>query len=148
MFDQHNGDAEARTHLLDELHHLGCLARVHPRGRFIQQQQLRLGGQRAADLQPALLAIGQVARQHVAATAQPDELQQAQGLLVRRSLVAHGGGVLQHRAPPGGAQMQMHPHQQVLERGDVAEQADVLIGAADPRCRDAIRRQSVDALAG
>ena len=44
--------------------------------------------------------------------------------------------------------MQMHPDQQVLQRGDVAEQPDVLIGAADPGGGDAVRRQAVDPLAG
>ena len=44
--------------------------------------------------------------------------------------------------------MQMHADQQVLDRGDVPEQPDVLIGAADAGGGDAIGRQPVDALAG
>ena len=132
------------AHLLDEVHHVRGLVRVHPRGRFVEQQQFRLGRERAADLQPPLFAIGEIARQHVAASAQPDEVQQAQRLLVRRALVAHGVRRAQHRTPPGGAQVQMHSDQQILDCGDVAEQADVLIGAADSGRGDAIRRQAVD----
>ena len=38
------------------------LGRVHAGRRLVQEQQLRLGGQRAGDLQAALVAVGQAAR--------------------------------------------------------------------------------------
>ncbi len=106
-----------------------------------------LSRERAADLEPPLLAIGEIAREHVAPAAQPDELQELQRLLMRRGLVASGVRRVEERPPPMRAQMQMHADQQVLDRGDVAEQPDVLIGAADARGGDAIGRQPVDPFA-
>src|SRR6516225_8269804 len=50
-------------------------------------------------------------------------------------------------APPMGAQMEMHADEQVLHRGDVPEQPDILIGAADADGGDPVGRQPVDALA-
>ena len=41
------------------------LLRVHARGRLVEQQQLRVGGQRAGDLDPALVAVGEVDRELV-----------------------------------------------------------------------------------
>jgi hypothetical protein len=37
------------------------LGGVHPGRRFIQRQQARIGGQRAGNLQPPLVAVGEVA---------------------------------------------------------------------------------------
>ena len=39
------------------------LLRVHAGRRLVEQEQLRVGGQRAGDLQPPLVAVGQVHRQ-------------------------------------------------------------------------------------
>ncbi len=90
MLDQHDGDAELVAHLADELHHVGGFARVHARGRLVEHEKLGLGRQRPADLQAALLAIGEVAGEQVAAAAQPDELQQLQRLVMRARLVDAG----------------------------------------------------------
>ena len=46
--------------LADQVHQRGLLARVEPGGRLVEAQQLGLGGQRAGDLQPPLVAVGQV----------------------------------------------------------------------------------------
>jgi hypothetical protein len=67
---------------------------------------------------------------------------------MRRLLVAHCEWRAQHGAKPSGAQMQMHTHQQVLDRRDVPEQPDVLIGPAYAGCGNAVRRQSVNPLTG
>ena len=60
-----------------------AFARIHAGHRLVEQQQPRPGGERPADLQPALLAIGEIARHHVAAAAQADEVQNPQRLLMR-----------------------------------------------------------------
>ena len=43
--------------LLDERGEVRGLLRVHAGGRLVEQQQLRLGGERARDLEPALVAV-------------------------------------------------------------------------------------------
>ena len=50
---------------------------VHARRRLVEQQQLRLAGQRARDLQPPLVAVGQVAGQLVLAAPQADVVEPA-----------------------------------------------------------------------
>ena len=50
--------------------------RVHPRGRLVEQQQLRFARQRARDLEPALHAVGEVARVLLGDVFEPDETQQ------------------------------------------------------------------------
>ena len=50
--------------------------RVHAGGRLIEHEQLRPGRQRAPDLKAPLLAVGEIARQHIAAAAQPDKMEE------------------------------------------------------------------------
>ena len=47
-------------------HGLDALARAHAGERLVEQQQARRGGEREADLQPALLAIGELGDRRVA----------------------------------------------------------------------------------
>ena len=44
------------------------LLRVHARGRLVEEQELRVGGQRPGDLEAALVAVGHVAGELVAST--------------------------------------------------------------------------------
>ena len=61
----------------DERHQLELLGRVEARGGLVEQQQLRLGRQRPGDLEPALVAVGQVAwRPRSAAARDAHELEQ------------------------------------------------------------------------
>ena len=48
------------------------LLRVHAGGRLVEQQQLRLAGQRARNLQPPLVAVGQIPRRDGPLAVQPD----------------------------------------------------------------------------
>ena len=126
---------------------MSVLSRVHSGHRLVEHQQTGPGRERPADLEPALLAVGQVAGVDVTAPGQPDELEQLVGCAQRALLVFAGAAGIEHRAPPGGPQMQVHPDQDVLDGGDVSEQADVLVGAIDPRLRHRVGRDSVDPLA-
>jgi len=60
----------------DQLDQRGLLARIEPGRRFVEAQQFGFGGQRAGDLQSALIAVGQVLGLLLAAMGDPDELQQ------------------------------------------------------------------------
>ena len=62
--------------------------RVHAGGRLVQQQQTRLGGQGAGDLQAALLAIGQVLGDLQLAILQAEHGQKVLGALGQGALLA------------------------------------------------------------
>jgi hypothetical protein len=50
----HEDHGAADHQLADQRHRLGGLLGAHPRGRLIEQQQGRIGGERDADLQMPL----------------------------------------------------------------------------------------------
>ena len=78
MLDEQHGDAGV-TDLADQLEQVLLLGRVEAGRRLVQAEQLGLGGQRPGDLEPALVAVGQVAGQLVGAVRDPDELAAASG---------------------------------------------------------------------
>ncbi len=47
---------------VDQLAEQHLLGGIHAGGRLVEREQLRIGGQRARDLEPALVAVGQRAR--------------------------------------------------------------------------------------
>ena len=62
--------------LVEQLAQLDLLGRVHAGGRFVEREQLRIGGQRARDLQTALVAVRQVARRVVGELRDADVVEQ------------------------------------------------------------------------
>ena len=80
-----------------EVHHVGALARVHPGHRLVEHQQPGPGGQRPADLEPALLTVGEVAGVDVAPARQSDELEQLVGIVLRALLVLARRTGVEHR---------------------------------------------------
>lgn len=86
MLDQDDRDAQLIAQPADEVDGLAGLLRVHAGSGFIEQDELGLRGHRAGDLQPALIAIGQVFGQLAVLALQPDERQQLEGALARRLL--------------------------------------------------------------
>ena len=95
LYHEH-GQVVRVLYLHDELAQLLSLLRVHARGGLVQQQQLRLRGQRAGYLQPALYAVGQAARDLVLQVAEVLLFKQGHGLLLHPALLravrAEGGG--------------------------------------------------------
>ena len=72
----------------DVFHQLFGLVRVHARRRFVQQQQRRVGRQRADDFQSALRAVRQAARLMVRQILHIENAQQLQRALVHFALAA------------------------------------------------------------
>ena len=137
---------EAVADAADQLLELVGLGGIHACGGLVQQKQARLGGQRPGDLQLALLAVGQGARQFVLQVGQAHVLQQLVGALV------HG---LHLPAIARGAQRCGHPvalephvlgQVHVLGHRQRRKQADVLKGAGDALLRDAVGLQPRDVL--
>ena len=65
-----------------QLHGVVGLGRAHAGGRLVEAQQLRLGGQRDADLEIALLAVRQIGGQFIGLAQQADRIERGLRLLV------------------------------------------------------------------
>ena len=106
MLDEEDREAALVAHPAHEVRGLGGLLRVHPRGRLVEEQELGVGGERACDLKPALVAVGEVGRhdvEHVAA--QADVAQQLARLLGRLALLAPDA----RSADDGAEEAALHP---------------------------------------
>src|SRR5574338_372298 len=87
VLDEEDGDA-ARADPADEPHQLVGLLLVHPPGRLVEDEELRVGRQRPGDLQPALVAVRQVPGLLHGPARQADELELPQGAGHRLALLA------------------------------------------------------------
>ena len=122
----HHEEAAAAL-LANRLHRraeLGRLAFVHPRRRLVEEQEARLGGERPRDLEAPLVAVRQRAR---VAVGQPVDPELREGL----QRVAP-------RAPAACPSRAERAHLDVLERGQPAEEPDVLERAHDPAPGDRV----------
>ena len=129
MLDQQDGDVELVADAADDFHQLGGLGGVHAGGGLVQQQQLGAGGQGADDLQPALGAVGQAARLLAGQVGHMEDVQQLDGLVGGLFLLLPVAG----QAQQGLGQVVVHglvqAYLDVVDDGQVLEQADVLEGA-------------------
>ena len=103
--------------------------------------------ERARDLEPPLVAVGEVVRVLVVAAAEAAELEQLVGLLPRGALLALQRRRLEHRAQDPALQPRVHADEHVLERGHALEEADVLERAPDAALGDRVRRLAGDVVA-
>ena len=118
--------------------------RVHPGGRLVEQQQARFTRQRAGDLDPALVAVGQAARRCPAAASSPTKRSSA----CARSRVSRSSRAV---APPGssapmkaGARAHVAADHDVLDHAQLAEQPDVLKRPGDAAAGDRVGRAAGD----
>ena len=70
----------------DQAHQLERLLRIHAGRRLVEQQQLRLGRQRARDLEPALAAVRQAGRRLVGHRVELEDLEQLHRAVARLAL--------------------------------------------------------------
>ena len=113
---------------------LELLGRVQAGGRLVEQQQGRIGGKRARDLDQPLMPVGETGNQFIGAGAEADKTQRR-----HRALVERVGTVAdQPVAGPLGAD------HDVLQRGHRAEQPDVLERTAEACGRALVRRHVGD----
>ena len=87
VLDQQDGDARVAD-AADAVHEVLALGRVHAGGGLVEQQQARLGGQRAGDLDQPLLAVGQAGGRLVRGGVEADQPQRVHGASPRRLLLA------------------------------------------------------------
>ena len=132
MLDEQDREAELGPQLPDERHHGDGLVRVHAGGRLVEQEQRRIAAEGAGDLQAALVAVGQVAGHDLAASGEAHQRQQLGRAFSRPNLFFAGLSGAQERVDGIRAELEVHPDHDVLERGHVGEEADVLERPADP----------------
>ena len=84
---------------LEELAQLLLLGGVHAGRRLVEREEPRVGGERARDLEAALVAVGEVLRELVAARADAHVVEQLPGAPVDRRLLRARGGVAQRWRP-------------------------------------------------
>ncbi|MEY9676231.1 hypothetical protein ABIE93_006165 [Bradyrhizobium elkanii] len=125
VLDHQHGDAGG-AHLAHQLDAGLCLDRRQSGEDFVEQQQLRLGGERAGDLEPALLRRHQISGQLVGARRKSAELQHLIGLLPRDAHLC----VADQRADDD-----------VVDHGHGLETLDDLEGAPDAALAAFRRRQ-------
>ena len=120
------------------------LVGIEAGGGLVEQQQPRLRGERARDLEQALLAVGQRVGAHVGLRGEAHEGEQLARLGADALfLLAHPARTQQRGADrASGDQMEADLH--VLVDGQVLEQLHQLIGAHQPARGDLALRQAGD----
>ena len=103
VLDEQDRQAELAPEAPDEVGHLARLAAVHAGGRLVEEQELGPGRQGAGDLEPALVAVGQVARPRLGPLVEVDELEQAHAFGDRRLLLAEHARGPQRPSPTSGS---------------------------------------------
>src|SRR6185369_11302967 len=141
VLDQGDGGAELAVDVEDEAAHVFLLLDVHPRHRLVEQQELRLRGQRPGQLHALLQAVGQTPGRRLADGLDRQEVDDALHERAVLELLAPG------RPPPHGveqeaaAHLENAPRHDVVEHAHAAEQGDVLERAGDPERGDVGRPQ-------
>ncbi len=157
MGDHDGGDAGGLEHAAQLYAHLGAQLGVEVGQRLVEQQQLRLGGQRAGNRDALLLAAGELVRVALRVAAQVDQRQhlghargaalarpalQAEGHVLRDAHVRKQRIVLEHHAD--AALLGADP---ATAGDDLAGDLDLaLVGAVEPG--DQAQRGRLAAAAG
>ena len=106
--------------------------------RLIQDEQARIGGQGARDLQPALLTVGQVAGGFILQLGQTHDLQKL------HRLPAHPGLLLAVQVEGSRQKAALGVHvlgnENILKNSQIAEETDILEGTGQAHFGDLIRR--------
>ncbi|MCY1309057.1 hypothetical protein D9M70_591120 [compost metagenome] len=87
MGDEQHGQAKLGIDPLQQVQDRLCRLRVEGRGRFVGEQQLRLGRKRAGDADSLLLATGEFGRVAPVLVGKADEIKQRPHALIDRALV-------------------------------------------------------------
>ena len=96
-----------------------------PGRRLVEAQELRLGGERNADLEIALLAVRKVGGKLIRLAAQPDQFQHGLRLVDKVAV----GVVMREHAPTVAARLRGNSH--IFQGGGVGQDIGDLVGAGD-----------------
>ena len=132
----------------DALDQVGTLGGVHAGGGLVEQQQPRLGGQGAGDLDQTLRAVGKTGRGQMRHRLQPHGSEGLHGPFPRPLLFS----ALMRQTEPAGPQSRalvpVAADEDVLEHGHVGVDAQVLEGAGHAETGGVRGREMSDVLAG
>src|SRR5712691_2838237 len=142
VFDEHDRDS-FRTQIENPLSQLSDLPGVHPGSRLVEQQELRPRSERARQLQPALLAEGQVGRELVLLVAEGRKLEQLRDFLAHLRLSAEPA---RKEAAARAVLGRILRHPQVLPDAELPEQPDVLERARDAELQALVDRDILQRL--
>ncbi len=99
MLDQQDREPELVADVEDQPHQLVALLRIESGGGLVEEQESRLPGERARDLEPALLAVRETRGRLVCVGREPQHREHLERLALERRLVElerrcaqHGGG--------------------------------------------------------
>ena len=146
MFDQEDGHALG-SDLLDQLHQLAFFLWRGAGGRLVEEQQARVAGERAGDLQPPLVAIGQIAGVAVRMLLDADEPQQLHRLVGDPGLLLSLAPGFEQGVPDFRVHSRMLADPDVVEGRHVGEEPDLLKGPSDAQLGDPVRLEAGDVLA-
>jgi hypothetical protein len=102
------------------------LFRAHARGGLVEQEQARLGGERDAELEVALLPVGEIGGHQLRLLRERHLTQDAGGLFAHRGEVGRAGPEIEREV------VGLHRHPHVLEDGEVRKHVGDLVGLGDP----------------
>ena len=145
MFHQQHRDAHVADPT-DQTGHFGGLVDVESGGRFIQEQQPGLGGERPGHLHCPLLAKGQAGGLTIGQIGDLEQVEQFHGPCPDRPFLAPGGGQTEHAGEEAGPALHMPSHHDALERGHAMEQLDVLKGPGHAQGGDLVRFPALDGM--
>src|SRR6476619_8654476 len=129
--DEHDRDRLLVTEPADQPQQLLGLDRVHAGVRLVEQEDPWLGRDRASDLQAALIAIGQMARQPVALLVQPEEGHQLARTVGQSPLLPTEARGREQRPDERSGGTGLQAGLDVVDDRQITEQPDVLEGAHD-----------------
>ena len=128
----------------DETEQVTRLDRVHAGIGLVEQQHSRARPDGPRDLEPALVAVGQVAGESIALVLESGQPEQLERLRLELALRALERRARQEGADQRRRRLALEPDLDVVEDRQVAEQADVLEGTADSHPGDGVGRRAGD----
>ena len=146
VLNEDDAEAELLVDAADQLGEVAALVLVHARRRLVQQQELRIGGHGAHQLQPALQPVGQVAGVLLGVGAEPDQVQQPVGALDVLLLAPDRTGGAEQGVSKGVVGSCVEPQGYVLEHRHLGKQADILESPADAQVAKPVRGDADDGL--
>ena len=137
VLDQQHRDTALLARVEDEARHVFLLFLVHAGHRLVEDQEARLGHQRARQLDALLQPEGNDLDRRVAHVLQLQEVDGVLDQLALLHLVALGPKPVEQRRERRRAHVDVAAQQDVVEHAHAAEEREVLEGARDtqsPRC--------------
>ena len=131
------------TDAVDQLAQHHFLRRVHARSRFVERDELRVGGQSAGNFQAPLVAVTQGAGLVVGKFGYAHIVQQLARARGNGSFFGLEGPRAEHGAQQAGVGADVAPDHHVFQRSHFGKQANVLKGSRDARLCHGVHRRGL-----